>query len=106
LAFGFCVPAGGRPASAAEECLGGAVELDAGDLGQGQEPAGEVDQIMSINLLNRLKTHDVGTKVPDDVTLLAVLGFEPVDVYSLSSKLVAEGVSALLAAGQISSQPC
>jgi hypothetical protein len=87
---------------AAEECFGTVVELDSGGLGDGQEPAREVDQILSICLLNRLKARDVGTKVSDDVTLLGVLGFEPVDVRSLSSELVAEGILALSAGGQIS----
>lgn len=78
------------------------MELDAGDLGQGQEPAGEVDQIMSICLLNRLKARDVGTKVSDDFAMLGVLGFEPVDVYSLGPELISEGILALSASGQIS----
>ena len=82
------------------------MELDAGCLGQGQQLAAEVDQIMSINLLNRLKTGDVGTEVSNYFAVFGVLGYQPVDVYRLSSELVAEGVSALLAAGQISSQPC
>jgi hypothetical protein len=103
LALGFWVPFGGRPTSAAEECLGAAVELDAGGTGDSQEPAGELDQIMSICLLNRLKARDVGTKIADDVTLLGVLGFESVDVCSLRSELAAERILALSAAGQISS---
>jgi hypothetical protein len=52
-----------------------------------------------------LKTHEVGTEVPDDVTLLGVLGFEPFDVYSLSSESVAEGILALSASSQISNWP-
>jgi hypothetical protein len=103
LALGFWVSFGGRPASAAEESLGAVVELDSGCLSQGQQLAAKVDQIMSIRLLNRLKTRDVGTKVSDSVTLLGVLGFEPVNVYSLSSELVAEGILAISAGGQISS---
>ncbi|WP_052500537.1 hypothetical protein [Arthrobacter sp. SPG23] len=81
------------------------MELDSGCLGQGQQLAAEVDQIMSICLLNRLKARDVGTKVSDDFAMLGVLGFEPVDVYSLGPELVAEGFLALSAAGQISSRP-
>jgi hypothetical protein len=105
LALGFWVPFGGRPASAAEECLGAAVELDAGGMGDSQEPAGEVDQVVRIRLLDSLETCEVGTEVPDEAMLLGVLSFEPVDVCSLSSELISEGFLALPAAGQISSWP-
>jgi hypothetical protein len=77
------------------------VELDSGCLSQGQEPAGEVNQVVGIGLLNRLKARDVGPKVPDDFALLGVLGFQPVDISSLSPELVAEGFLALPVAGQI-----
>lgn len=79
------------------------VELDSGGMGDGQEPAREVNQIMGICLLNSLKTGDVGTKAPNDFALLGVLGFEPVNVLGLGSELDAEGILASLAAGQISS---
>ncbi|MEV7135731.1 hypothetical protein AB0N24_22960 [Arthrobacter sp. NPDC093128] len=103
MALGFWVPFGGRPASAAEECLGAAVELAAGGMGDSKESAGEVDQVVGIGLLDGLKACDVGTEGPDDVTLVGVLGFEAVDVYGLSSDFLAEGTLALSAAGQISS---
>jgi hypothetical protein len=88
LALSFWVPFGGRPASAAEQCLGADVEFDAGGMGDSQEPAGEVDQVVRICLLAGLEPCEVGTEVPDDVTLLGVRGFEPVDVYSLRSELI------------------
>ncbi|WLQ05681.1 hypothetical protein [Arthrobacter oryzae] len=59
---------------------------------------------MGIGLLDILESCQVGTEVPDDVTLLGVLGFQPVDVYSLSPELVAEGFLALPAAGESGSQ--
>ena len=79
------------------------MEPDVGCLGQGQQPTGEVDKVVGIGLLDSLKSCKVGTEVPDDVTLLGVLGFQPVDVYSLSSELVAEGILGLPTAGQITS---
>jgi hypothetical protein len=100
LALGFWVPFGGLPASAAEERFGAFVELDIGGLSQGQQLCGEVDQIVSICLLDMLESCKVGAEVPDDVTLLGVLGFQPVDVYGLSSEFVAEGFLALPAADQ------
>ena len=72
-------------------------------MGDSQEPAGEVDQVVGIGQLDMLKSCQIGTEVPDDVTLLGVLGFQPVDVYSLSSELVAEGILGLPTAGQITS---
>jgi hypothetical protein len=102
LALGSWVPFGGRPASAAEECLGAAVELDAGCLGQGQQLAAEANQVAGIGLLDILESCQVGTEVADYVTLLGVLSFESVDVYSLSPELVLEGFLAVSASGQIS----
>ncbi|CAH0125992.1 hypothetical protein SRABI83_00077 [Arthrobacter sp. Bi83] len=81
------------------------MELDAGGMGDSQEPAGEVDQVVGIGPLDSLETCEVGTEGPDDVMLLVVLGFESVDVYSLRSELGLEGVLALLAAGESGSQP-
>jgi hypothetical protein len=102
LALGFLVPFGGRPAPAAEQCLGAVVELDSVCLGQGKQPAGQVDQVLGIGLLDILESCQVGTEVPDDVTLLGVLGFKPVNVLGLGSELAAEGVVVLSAGGQIS----
>lgn len=78
------------------------MELDAGCLSQGQQPAGEVNQVVGIGLLDSLKARDVGTEVADYVTLLGALSFESVVVYGLSPELVAEGFLALSASGQIS----
>jgi hypothetical protein len=103
LALGFWVPFGGRPASAAEERFSAVVELDVGRMGDSQEPAGEVDQVVGIGLLDGLESCQVGTEVPDDVTLLGVLGFQPVDVLGLGSELAAEGVLIISTDGQISS---
>jgi hypothetical protein len=103
--LGFWVPFGGRPASAAEQCLGAAVKLDTGGMGDSQEPAGEVDQVVGIGLLDILESCQCGTEVADYDTLLGALGLESVDVYSLSPELVAEGFLALSAGGQIGSQP-
>lgn len=72
-------------------------------MGDSQEPAGEVDQVVGIGLLDILEPCEVGAEVPDDVTLLGVLGFESVDVLGLGSELVAERILALSATGQISS---
>ncbi|MDQ0078260.1 hypothetical protein [Arthrobacter oryzae] len=80
------------------------MELDAGSLGQGQQLAAEVNQVVGIGLLDILEPCQVGTEIPDDVTLLGVLGFEPVDVYSLRSELVAEGFLVLHAASESGSQ--
>lgn len=77
------------------------MELDAGGMGDSQEPAGEVNQIVGIGLLDILESCQVGTKVPDDFALLGVLSFESVDAYSLSPELVSEGFLALPVAGQI-----
>ena len=79
------------------------MELDSGGTRDGQEPAGEMNQVVGIDLLDILESCQVDTEIPDDVTLLGVLGFEPVDVCSLSSELVAEGFLASSAASQISS---
>ena len=78
------------------------MELDSGGTRDSQEPAGEVDQVVGIGQLDMLKSCQVGTEVPDDVALVGVLGFEPVDVCSLSPELIAEGFLALSASGQIS----
>ncbi|MBP1235222.1 hypothetical protein JOE40_000690 [Arthrobacter sp. PvP102] len=75
------------------------MELDAGGLGDSQEPAGQVDQVVRIGLLDILESYQVCTEVPDDVTLLGVFGFETVDVLGLGSELAAEGILALPASG-------
>ncbi len=75
------------------------MELDSGVLSQGQQLAAEVDQIVRISLLDSSESSEVGAEVPDDFALLGALGFESVDVYSLSPELVAEGFLALEDAG-------
>jgi hypothetical protein len=80
------------------------VELDPGGMGDGQEPSGEANQVVGIGLLNILESCQIGTEVPDDFALLGGLGFKSVDVYGLSSELVAEGILALHAASERGSQ--
>ncbi|MDR6507720.1 hypothetical protein [Arthrobacter oryzae] len=58
---------------------------------------------MGIGLLDILESCQVGTEVPNDFALFGGLGFKSLDVQSLSSDLLAEGILALSAAGQISS---
>jgi len=74
-------PAGrGGPASAAEEGSGGVVEFDAGRLGDGEEPAGEVEKVVDIGLLDGLETGNVQPELLDDGSLLLNVGFELLDV--------------------------
>jgi hypothetical protein len=91
------VAAGGRPASAAEDCFGGILEFDAGGLGAGQELAGEMEQVLRVCLLYCMEAYDVGPEAFDGRPMVSVLGFETVDVGCLGTELAKNGVQRLVA---------
>ncbi|WP_454698223.1 hypothetical protein [Arthrobacter humicola] len=64
-----------------------------------------MDEVVGIGLLDILESCQVGTEIPDDVTLLGVRAFEPVDVLGLGSELVEEGILVLHVASESGRQP-